>query len=303
MDPDGPNLRRLYLPGLNALKHELGKIDYFITRRLPELHSRLQDYGIPPVLYASQWLMTVYATPFPSAFCARIVDTMLQEGNDRVMLRIAFAMLEEVEPKMLEMYDFELLLTYLKVEPAQWDMTTLDRVAPAQWDMTTLDRVMDRALNSEISEAEIAVASKVVSRETARILRENGGEDPYYVGQPIVKSTPPPKPATANEGCPGTTPPETSPFDALVGDGSNLGQAVGAGSGVSSQPAAGPSGAASDPRNSSLGLEAEYMDMLLELDLLDQGGGIRAGSGVLRTDEDVDAIIADVFGPAGARRS
>ena len=30
------------------------------------------------MLYASQWLMTVYATPFPVTFCARIIDVMLQ---------------------------------------------------------------------------------------------------------------------------------------------------------------------------------------------------------------------------------
>lgn len=37
-----------------------------------------QALCVPPVLYVSQWLMTVFAMPFPPNFSARIIDIMLQ---------------------------------------------------------------------------------------------------------------------------------------------------------------------------------------------------------------------------------
>ena len=45
MDPDGPNLRRLYLPGLDALKEELSKFEYLLSHRHPQLHVHLQVWG------------------------------------------------------------------------------------------------------------------------------------------------------------------------------------------------------------------------------------------------------------------
>lgn len=78
MDPEGPNLRRLYLPGLDALKSELAAFELLLSWRLPELHAHLQAFGLPPVLYVAQWLMTLFATPFPPAFSARAIDVLLQ---------------------------------------------------------------------------------------------------------------------------------------------------------------------------------------------------------------------------------
>lgn len=78
MDPSGPNLRRLYLPGLDPLKLELARFELLLTRHAPELAAHLAAAGLPPVLYASQWLLTAYACPFPTHFCARLLDIMLQ---------------------------------------------------------------------------------------------------------------------------------------------------------------------------------------------------------------------------------
>ena len=49
MDVDGPNLRRMYLPGLDALKHELAKIEHLTSLLMPELHVRLQVGGLRAV--------------------------------------------------------------------------------------------------------------------------------------------------------------------------------------------------------------------------------------------------------------
>lgn len=40
-----------------------------------------------PVLYASQWFLTLFACPFPSAFSARIIDIILLEGHSEILLQ------------------------------------------------------------------------------------------------------------------------------------------------------------------------------------------------------------------------
>lgn len=78
MDPLGPNLRRLYLPGLEPLKLELSRLELLLATHLPQLHAHLLAAGLPAVLYASQWIMTVFACPFPVHFAARLLDVILQ---------------------------------------------------------------------------------------------------------------------------------------------------------------------------------------------------------------------------------
>lgn len=80
MDPEGPNLRRMYLPGLDALKEKLAAFEWLMLQLHPHLYGHIQQYGVPSVLYASQWFMTLFSTPFPSHFSARVIDIMLQVG-------------------------------------------------------------------------------------------------------------------------------------------------------------------------------------------------------------------------------
>ena len=65
MSPEGPNLRRYYLPGLEHLKIELSCFELLLSSHQPQLHQHLLDAGLPALLYAAQWLMTTYACPYP----------------------------------------------------------------------------------------------------------------------------------------------------------------------------------------------------------------------------------------------
>lgn len=73
----GCGLRRLYLPGLGPLKAELARFELLLAAHHPALAAHLAEAGLPAVLYASQWVMTVFAAPFPCAFAARVLDTLL----------------------------------------------------------------------------------------------------------------------------------------------------------------------------------------------------------------------------------
>ncbi|GMH41766.1 hypothetical protein BSKO_09676 [Bryopsis sp. KO-2023] len=158
MGKEGMNLRRLYLPGLHCLKRELCKLEWLLEKHLPRLHKHLQDHGIPAVLYASQWLMTAFACPFPPSFVARVIDIMLIENNDGCMQRAAFAVLAECEEEILALDDFEDILTYLKVQPMQWSSNTTRQI-------------LDSSLRSAITDEEIEKAGMAIAEEEASTSR------------------------------------------------------------------------------------------------------------------------------------
>jgi hypothetical protein len=70
---------------------------------------------MPAVLYASQWLMTLYASPFPLHFGARVLDVLLQSRSDSVLPRVALALLEALQGELLACHDFEATITAIKV--------------------------------------------------------------------------------------------------------------------------------------------------------------------------------------------
>jgi hypothetical protein len=74
----GAGLRRFYAPGLEPLKLELSVFELLLASHLPDLAAHLQAAGLPAVLYASQWFMTLYASPFPLHFGGRVIDALLQ---------------------------------------------------------------------------------------------------------------------------------------------------------------------------------------------------------------------------------
>ena len=75
----------------------------------------VQEYGVVPVLYASQWFLTAFSCPFPTVFSCRVVDVMLTENCGHAMLRVGLAVIKACSSALLELHDFEDLVTHLKV--------------------------------------------------------------------------------------------------------------------------------------------------------------------------------------------
>ena len=74
------------------------------------------------MLYASQWFLTVYSCPFPATFSCRVIDVMLTEHSPNILMRAALAVLAECEEDLLQLHDFEDLITYLKARLNLWIM-------------------------------------------------------------------------------------------------------------------------------------------------------------------------------------
>ena len=73
-----------------------------------------QAYSAVPVLYASQWLLTCFACPFSAPVACRVIDALLLENRPHCLLRVALALLAELEPDLLALDDFEELITFIK---------------------------------------------------------------------------------------------------------------------------------------------------------------------------------------------
>lgn len=74
-----------------------------------------------PVLYATQWLMTAFACPFPFQFAARIVDILLRDSGSDILLSASMAVMARLQPCLMEQHDFEALVRCLKMDPVDWD--------------------------------------------------------------------------------------------------------------------------------------------------------------------------------------
>lgn len=149
---DGPNVRRYYLPGLDDLKLEMAKFEWLLQRHLPRLSRHLAHNGVPCVLYASQWLLTIFACPFPVDFTARLIDVMLLERTDCIMMQTAMAIMAECEESLLRLDDFEDIITLLKTEPCQWSDDKLRGLLTA-------------AYLSSVSDEELSLAREMVTVE------------------------------------------------------------------------------------------------------------------------------------------
>lgn len=155
MSPEGPNLRRYYLPGLEHLKIELSCFELLLSSHQPLLHQHLLGAGLPALLYAAQWLMTTYACPFPVHVAARVLDVLLQSNSDAILLRMGLAVMEALSSKLLELQDFEEVITYLKVKPLSWPVHMHRKVFAA-------------ALSSAVTDAELSAAAAAAREEFAR---------------------------------------------------------------------------------------------------------------------------------------
>ncbi|CAD7696907.1 unnamed protein product [Ostreobium quekettii] len=128
MQQDGPNLRRYYLPGLQSLQCEIWKFEWLLQRHLSGLHAHLEAHGVPALMYCSQWLLTVFSCPFPPAFSARVMDIMLLEGNDDCLLRTAISVMANCCEELVDIDDFEEIISVLKVGPIDWPVRRTRKV-------------------------------------------------------------------------------------------------------------------------------------------------------------------------------
>lgn len=141
--------RGLFTPKMELLQLRLYQFDRLLVELMPRVHDHLISEGIRSTMYASQWLMTLFAYRFPLDFVFRVLDvifaigvvpgasgmesvmdTMIERMSEvtgaqsklpldmstetaTVFFRFAFALMKKNEEMLLAL-EFEPLLEFLK---------------------------------------------------------------------------------------------------------------------------------------------------------------------------------------------
>lgn len=91
-------------------------MEWLLEKHLPILDNHLKENCVSPMLYASQWFLTSFSCPFTEFFAARVLDFMVLEKSCVPLLRTAFAVLVELGEDLLQLGNFEEVLTHIKVD-------------------------------------------------------------------------------------------------------------------------------------------------------------------------------------------
>jgi hypothetical protein len=98
---------------LLTLQHVLQGL---INLCLPALAAHLHAHSIHPTMYASQWFLTLFAYSYPFPFCTRVLDAFCCEGW-KAVFRIALALLQHNQAKLLSCTKFETLMVAFRTMP------------------------------------------------------------------------------------------------------------------------------------------------------------------------------------------
>jgi cell division protein FtsB len=105
-------MRTLYTPDMRGVEIRFFQLSRLMEKRLPKLSHHFIKEGIMPSMYASQWILTVFAYKFPLELVYRIFDMIFIEGIDSIF-KFVMALLKKSERKLLSL-NFEHIIDYLK---------------------------------------------------------------------------------------------------------------------------------------------------------------------------------------------
>eukprot|EP00210_Caulerpa_lentillifera_P008532 g8138.t1 len=103
-------LRDLYTTNMELLEIRLWQL----SRLMPtSLRSYLESFGVLPVLFASSWFLTCFASSFPIEIAARILDVVLCYDFRSFMLRFAYTLVKSNHEHIVSMESTEDILEFL----------------------------------------------------------------------------------------------------------------------------------------------------------------------------------------------
>ena len=81
-----------------------------------------------PVLYASSWFLTCFASDFPLPFAARIMDLVVCDCYAAPILKVALAVMDAAAPLLIEVQDIEVAVEHLKKDVPRWPLERLQEI-------------------------------------------------------------------------------------------------------------------------------------------------------------------------------
>ena len=105
-------LRSMYLPGLVDLQRRLYVLNQLMSTHMERLWRHLENSNVNPLMYATEWFMTLFCRGFDFSLSARVLEIFMFEGY-KVIYRVALSILKSMETELLSA-DFEQILQLMR---------------------------------------------------------------------------------------------------------------------------------------------------------------------------------------------
>ena len=151
------DFRSMYLHGMEGLKTRIRQLSAVLRVKNPTLAQHLEAHDVTPLLYASSWFMSCFASDFSVRFSGRVMDCLLARRSSAFVMRVALAMLNEASGDLLKLNDFEAIVVYLRSEPRAWPRARLNAVVEQALNMCDLDEANIKRLDKVLLDAEAVV--------------------------------------------------------------------------------------------------------------------------------------------------
>ncbi|GAB4817785.1 hypothetical protein N2152v2_004831 [Parachlorella kessleri] len=176
-------LRDLYKPDMSLLQVRLWQLGKLLP---DQLATHLESHAVLPVLYASSWFLTCFASDFPIQFAARVLDVVLTDCYAAPMMKVAVGILEQCSELLLEMQDMELILQHIKQDVPKWPKPVLQelltRALTKPWSGEQL-KVLNEMNGAEtVVEAVARVNQLTHARALSRLSSPEAGVEPVLTG-------------------------------------------------------------------------------------------------------------------------
>jgi len=181
------NLRTLFTPKMPGLMLLIYQFNAIFQTYIPALYFHFYRYNLSPMMYASQWFLTLFSYSFNVDLVFRIVDMILVEGPISVLLRFALVILKRHEDELLSIEKFDSLMDFLKsdkftqvtdVEQMIKEVIELKRVVSDN----RLDQLKHEHLE-DIKRREPAQREMEQLRETLKLLRKENKEQANKINE------------------------------------------------------------------------------------------------------------------------
>ncbi|QDS73820.1 hypothetical protein FKW77_006234 [Venturia effusa] len=106
-------MREMFVQDMPGLHLHLYQFERLLEDFEPALYCHLHRRGVGPILYATQWFLTLFAYRFPLPLAIRIYDLILSEGLGAI-LKFALVLMQQNSVELLKMQDMGQLTTFLK---------------------------------------------------------------------------------------------------------------------------------------------------------------------------------------------
>ncbi|GLD96315.1 hypothetical protein PINS_up004998 [Pythium insidiosum] len=107
----------LYRPRMPKVPETIFIFERLLRQLMPQLASHLDNEGMHPTMYLTQWFVTLFSYNFPFEFVTRVWDVFLNEGW-KVIFRVALALMK-LSQKALLACKFEGIMEFFRELPTR----------------------------------------------------------------------------------------------------------------------------------------------------------------------------------------